>query len=290
MALTPPGVVDAHVHLWQRERTPQDWIDPESMKAIDRDFWLDDLRHVLARNGVASAVIVQASNSARETSDLLGASLPESVRAIVGWLDLEDPDIGGAIEAAQALPNGAKLAGTRHLAHVDPDVHWLTREPVGRGLAALEAAGLSFDFVVTADQLADCARVAGEHPEQVFVLDHVAKPDLRSGQLAHWELGLRALAAHPNVYAKLSGLTMEADWTSWTVGDLEPAVTIALECFGPERLMFGSDWPLVEVCGGYAAWLAAARELLSTLSATERLAIFSGTARSAYRLGVTDRG
>jgi L-fuconolactonase len=284
------GVIDAHVHLWQRARTPQDWIDPQSMQAIDRDFWFEDLDEVLHRNGVTSAVIVQASNSAQETSDLLTASLPASVGAIVGWVDLESATVNEDIARVRGLPNGAKLTGIRHLVHVDPDPNWLARGGVGRGLAALERAGLSFDLVVTAEQLMDCARVADEHPSLVFVLDHVAKPDLRSEQRDDWERGLRTLAAAPNVYAKLSGLTMEADWANWTVRDLEPVIAVALDCFGPSRLMFGSDWPLVEVCGGYARWLDAARELLDQLDGSERAAIFSGTARSAYRLTAANGG
>jgi L-fuconolactonase len=287
----PTGAtIDAHVHLWQRFRTPQDWIDPVSMRAIDRDFWLDDLDGVLADNGVAGAVIVQASNKSQETRDLLTAELPLSVAAIVGWVDLDSPRAAAFIDDIRALSNGPLLAGVRHLAHVDPDPRWLRRASVARGLDALEAAGLSFDLVVTAEQLADCTEVVSEHPGLTFILDHLAKPSLRSEDISGWESALRALAAFPNVYAKVSGLTMEAHWESWTVGDLERAVAVALECFGPQRLMFGSDWPLVEVCGGYRAWLNAAHSLMSDLSASEQASVFSQTARSAYRIGASTSG
>jgi L-fuconolactonase len=278
------GVLDAHVHLWNRSRTPQDWIDPKSMRAIDRDFWLDDLRMALGRNGVAGAVIVQASDSSQETRDLLTADLPPCVRAIVGWVDLTSPSVAGAIEETLAMKNGRALAGVRHLAHIDPDPHWLRRASVSRGLDELERAGLSFDLVVTADQLSDCVRVAAEHPGLVFVLDHLGKPPLRDGKTSDWSSHLIQLAALPNVFAKLSGLTMEANWDRWVVSDLEPAMHAALDSFGPERLMFGSDWPLVEVCGGYRAWLRAAKTLTSRLSLREQSAIFSRTARTAYRL------
>ena len=284
MTVSPTGTVDAHVHLWQRARTPQDWIDPKSMRAIDRDFWFDDLDKVLTANGVSAAVIVQASNSSQETHDLLTANLPPMVGAIVGWIDLESPFVEKAIDDAKATQNGAFLSGVRHLAHVDPDPHWLTNPSVARGLDALESAGLSFDLVVTAEQLADGAKVAGEHPGLTFVLDHLGKPALRSADISGWESALRALAEFPNVFAKVSGLTMEADWARWNVGDLERAVTVALECFGPQRLMFGSDWPLVEVCGGYGSWIDAAIDLTASLSAGERDAIFFGTARTAYRI------
>ncbi len=290
MGVYSGAVVDAHVHLWQRRRTPQDWIDPVSMHVIDRDFWFDDLGEVLASNGVTSAVLVQASNSSQETRDHLTADLPASVGAIVGWVDLTSPDVGARIAEARALPNGGLLSGIRHLAHVDPDPQWLRRATVSRGLNELTAASLSFDLVVTPGQLADCAAIASEHPGLTFVLDHLAKPALRSENISEWESALRALAEFPNVYAKLSGLTMEADWQSWSVGDLERAAVVALDCFGPERLMFGSDWPLVELCGGYGAWLSAARTLTSSLSADEQAAIFSRTAGSAYRFGTSARG
>jgi L-fuconolactonase len=260
------------------------------MSAIDRDFWFDDLDRVLTDNGVSGAVIVQASNTGQETSDLLTAELPTSVAAIVGWVDLDSPRAANAIDGIRALLNGSRLSGVRHLAHVDPDPRWLRRSSVAHGLDALEAAGLSFDLVVTADQLADCAAVVSEHPGLTFILDHLAKPSLRSEDISHWESALRVLAAFPNVYAKVSGLTMEAHWESWTVGDLERAVDVALECFGPQRLMFGSDWPLVEVCGGYQGWLNAAHTLMSDLSASEQSAVFTQTARSVYRVGASASG
>ena len=284
------ATVDAHVHLWQRLRTPQDWIDPTSMQLIDRDFWFEDLDAVLASNAVSAAVIVQASNSSQETNDLLTADLPATVGAIVGWVDLDSPRVEGDIADARLLRNGPLLAGIRHLAHVDPDPQWLRRVSVSRGLDALETAGLSFDLVVMPNQLADCTRVVSEHPGVTFVLDHLAKPALRTGDISGWESALRALAELPNVYAKVSGLTMEADWENWTVGDLERAVEVALELFGPQRLMFGSDWPLVELCGGYGAWLDAAHTLLSSLSAAEQAAIFSRTAQAAYQFGTDTHG
>lgn len=255
------------------------------MHAIDRDFWLEDLDAVLTGNGVTGAVIVQASNQSQETLDLLTADLPPSVASIVGWADLDAPGAAAALDDLLALPNGPLLSGLRHLVHIDPDPHWLRRSSVSRGLDSLEKAGLAFDLVVTPAQLADCAVVASEHPGLTFVLDHLAKPPLRSADISAWEAGLRSLAALPNVYAKISGLTMETDWEAWTLGELERPISIALDCFGPRRLMFGSDWPIVDVCGGYAAWLAAARSLTAALSAPERDAIYFHTACAAYRVG-----
>jgi L-fuconolactonase len=285
MSAQPQATIDSHVHLWRRERTPQRWIDPDSMGAIDRDFWIDDLEAVLARHQIEGAVIVQASDSSLETSDLLEAALPATVAAVVGWVDLESPSVADDLEALRALPNAGRLAGIRHLAHIDPDPHWLARRSVSRGLDVLESAGLSFDLVVTPQQLGESATLAAEHPGITLVLDHLGKSPLRSGQLAEWEAGLGALAAHPNVFAKVSGLTIEADWNGWATSDLDHAITVALECFGPARLMWGSDWPLVELAGGYGAWLHAARDILSHLSGAEQAAIFSQTARAADRVG-----
>ncbi|HEX4057192.1 MAG TPA: amidohydrolase family protein [Galbitalea sp.] len=288
MPALPEGAVDAHVHLWQRARTPQDWIDPVSMRAIDRDFWFDDLDTVLVDNGMSGCVVVQSANSGGETDDLLNAELPSSV-AIVGWIDLESESVRDGLDELLGTPNGSQLAGLRHLAHTDPDPHWMSGSAVSKGFDALERAGLSFDFVVTQLQLADCAWVAGEHPELVFVLDHLGKPDLRHGDRFLWEQSLRALASHPNVYAKLSGLTVQADWGAWRPDDLRSSVAAVLDCFGPERLMFGSDWPLVELCGGYSAWNSAAHELLSELNAIEQDDVFGLTARRAYRIAVEPR-
>lgn len=277
-------ILDAHAHLWQRDRTPQPWIDPVSMAPIDRDFWLDDLRAAQREAGIEGTILVQSANSPQETLGLLAlAGGPDdTVRGVVGWIDLTS-DVPAQLERVRKALGGEYLVGIRHLAHQDPDDHWLRRPDVGAGLEALAEAGLVFDLVVRPDQLGDAAAVVAEHPAVSFVLDHLGKPPIAGGDLVDWSRGLRAVAESPNVSAKLSGLVIEAEWSSWSIDDLREPVDLALEVFGPSRLMFGSDWPLTRVTGGLTGWVDAARELASPLSHGERDDIFGGTAAAVYR-------
>lgn len=281
-------IIDAHVHVWSSSQEPQDWIDPVTMPEIDRDFTLDDLGQTLAEVGVGSAVVVQTLNLLVETESILTRALPETVSGVVGWCDLTAPDVADTLDRLKALPNGARLRGIRHLAHLEPDAHWLQRADVSRGLDAVANAGLVFDLVVTADQLAASIDVVGAHPKLSFVLDHLGKPPLRSGAIDEWSLRIEEMAAMPNVAAKVSGLTLESDWAHWRPTDLEGAIELALDSFGPDRLMFGSDWPLVRLTGGYRPWLDAATDLFSNLSDPHQSALFFHTANRIYALGVTE--
>ncbi|MDN4613914.1 amidohydrolase family protein [Leifsonia sp. F6_8S_P_1B] len=276
-------VLDAHAHLWTRASTPQPWIDPGSMAAIDRDFGVADLGEAQQAAGIDGALLVQSSNDLRETRDLLALVDGAAVRGVVGWVDLEG-DVAQQLEelggGAGEVPAG--LVGIRHLAHQDPDPQWLGRPAVGRGLDALGDLGLPFDLVVLPAQLPLAAEVARAHPGTRFVLDHLGKPPLASGDLAAWRSDLAALGRLDNVVAKLSGLAIEGDWAGWTVDDLREPVEAALAAFGPSRLMFGSDWPLVRLTRGLDAWLEALRTLLGDLSGDERAAVFAGTAERTY--------
>lgn len=274
-------ILDSHAHLWRRERTPQPWIDGASMAPIDRDFWLDDLHEAQREAGTDGTILVQSANSASETIDLLALAADPGVRGVVGWIDLT-ADVASQLERVRQAPGGDHLVGIRHLAHQDPDDHWLRRTDVGTGLEALAEAGLVFDLVVRPDQLADAAAVVAEHPAVAFVLDHLGKPPIAGGDLADWAAGLRGVASSPNVHTKLSGLVIEADWSSWSIDELREPVELALEVFGPSRLMFGSDWPLTQVTGGLASWTDAAHHLTSGLSQSERDDIFGRTAAAVY--------
>lgn len=260
MTATAP-VIDSHAHLWRRARTPQPWIDPRAMAVIDADFWMPDLAAIQAASGIDGSIVVQSSNDPGETRDLLELSTGDSIRGVVGWIDLE-ADVPGQVAELRACPGGEHLVGIRHLVHQDPDPNWLGRASVGHGLEQLAALGLPFDLVVLPTQLPLAARVIGEHPEVRFVLDHLGKPPIVGGDLVAWHADLAAVAAHPNVVAKLSGLTVEADWASWSAADLAPVVAHALAEFGVERLLWGSDWPLVNLTRGLDDWVAGARYLL----------------------------
>lgn len=278
-------VIDAHAHLWTRARTPQPWIDPRSMAAIDRDFVPADLAELQRENRIDGAIVVQSSNSADETRDLLAAADGVTIRGVVGWVDLTG-DVPAQLAAVAAEAGAAPLVGIRHLAHQDPDPRWLARPDVGRGLDALAAAGLPFDLVVLPEQLGLVADVVAVHPATRFVLDHLGKPPIASGDLTGWEADLRRVARAPHVAAKLSGLVVEADWHHWTVDELRPVVDVALDAFGAGRLMFGTDWPVVRLAGDAPRWIDALDALLAGVSDEDRRAVFAGTAERVYLAGV----
>ena len=270
--------IDTHAHVWNRSRTPQPWIDPTTMAAIDLDVWIDDLAAAQRETSIRGTILVQSANRRDETRDLLTAVDGIIVRGVVGWVDLE-----GDVEG-QVVELGAGLVGVRHLAHQDSDPAWLGRESVGRGFEQLAALGLPFDLVVQHSQLELAAKVAMSHPEVTFVLDHIGKPPIATGNLESWSLGIQALAANANVVAKLSGLTVEANWSQWSFADLRAAASVAIDAFGPERLMFGSDWPLVNLTGGLTRWMEAAAELTDTFSADEQDAFYFDNAMALYSL------
>ncbi|GAA0413765.1 amidohydrolase family protein [Microbispora corallina] len=271
--------IDAHVHLWNRATDPQPWIDPATMGVIDRDFAPADLGRMLDSTGVDAAVVVQSSNSAAETRRLL-AHPDARIAGVVGWADLTG-DVAAQLDGLGPAERG-RLVGIRHLVHVDPDPAWLQRPDVGKALEQLGAHGLGFDLVVRWWQLSPAAAVVAAHPGVRFVVDHLgglAESDVDAG----WEAGLRELATRPNVFAKISGL---AGLVSGGGGArLRRAVDVALEAFGPERLMYGSDWPLAELGAGPVAWRCAVDELVAELSQAERRAVMSGTASAFYGLG-----
>jgi L-fuconolactonase len=276
------GTVDAHVHLWDRALDPQDWIDPATMGPIDRDFGPDDLAEHLAATGLEAAVVVQSSNSLEETLRLVALDGP-AIGAVVGWVDLcaDVPAQLARVEGAAKKP----LVGIRHLAHIDPDPEWLLRPDVGRGLAALADRGKTFDLVVRDWQLPQAARVAATHEGVQFVLDHLAGPPGDPVELRRWAEDLRELARRPNVVAKLSGLVSGLEPGTWGVEDLRAPVEVALEAFGPGRILYGSDWPLVELGGGGRAWRAAVDELLAGLSADDVDRVLGANAARVYGTG-----
>lgn len=285
----PHDVVDAHHHLWVRSRIPQDWIDPGTMAAIDADFTPADLP--ASAHGVSATVVVQAASLWAETDELLAIAASDAGRAariagVVGWADLLDPAVADRVAAVRAGPGGAALVGLRTQVQAETDPGYLDRADVRRAIAAACGTGLVFDLVVRHDQLPAAARLAGALPDVSFALDHLGKPRLdRTSDLADWKRDLTALAAHPNVTAKLSGLTTEARWDDWRPDDLRPAVEHALEAFGPRRLMFGSDWPVSLLASGYGEWLETLRDLLDGLSEDESAAVWAGTACRVYGLG-----
>ncbi|MBY8339051.1 amidohydrolase family protein [Streptomyces spinosirectus] len=275
--------VDAHHHVWDLSVRDQDWIPQDS--PLRRDFGVTDLAPQARAAGVDRTVLVQTVTVAEETPEFLElAASHELIAGVVGWTDLTRPDVADELARLRELPGGRHLKGIRHQVQGEPDPEWLLRPDVLRGLAAVAEAGLVYDLIVLAHQLPACAKAAAALPQLTFVLDHLGKPPIASGAREPWASDLRALAALPNTTAKLSGLVTEADPASWSIDDLRPYAETALDAFGPDRLMFGSDWPVCTDRTSYGEVLSATRELTAGLSPTEHAQLFETTATRVYGL------
>ncbi|MFC9065348.1 amidohydrolase family protein [Streptomyces harbinensis] len=281
-------VIDAHHHVWDLAVRPQEWLDAPELAPIRRGFALAELLPHAREAGVDGTVLVQTVTVPEETPELLALAAEREagglVAGVVGWTELRDPAIADTLAALRALPGGARLSGIRHQVQGEADPHWLLRADVQRGLAAVAAAGLVYDLVILPHQLPAATRAAALRPELTFVLDHLGKPPIAAGQREPWARDLRRFAALPNTTAKLSGLVTEADWRHWTVADLRPYAEVALEAFGPGRLMAGSDWPVCTLAAGYRRVMETAATLTGGLSRAERAAVLGGTASRVYGL------
>jgi len=277
-------IVDAHHHIWDPAAARHTWLD--GLPALNRPFSLADFERAGAPEGVAASVLVQVLASPEETAGFLAlAGASDLVAGVVGWADLTSPAVAGEIARLRAGRGGDLLAGIRHLVQDEPDPDWLGRSDVRRGLRAVGAAGLPYDLLVRPGQLPAALAVTGALGDVRFVLDHGAKPDIASGRLEPWASLIRDLAARPNVSCKVSGLVTEAG-PGWRPGQIAPYLDHLLDCFGPGRLMFGSDWPVCTLAAEYAEVVAVAREALDRrLGATELHAVFAANAVSAYGLG-----
>ena len=280
-------VIDAHVHLWDLARRPQRWIDPVTMSVIHRDFGLTDLHAAQAEAGVRTGILVQVLNDPAETDDYFWLARDPALLGVIAWVDLLDPHVDAALDALAAHPSGARLLGVRHQALAEPDPSgWLTAAGDGLGLRALARRGLPLDLILRPEHLAVAREVSGRHTDLVMVLNHVGKAPVAAGwnspEARQWATLVADLARLPQVACKLSGMTTMADLASWTVADLRPFVEHLLACFGPDRLLFGSDWPVSLRAGGYAATVTAARALVAELSESEQHAVLAGTAERVY--------
>jgi L-fuconolactonase len=277
-------IVDAHHHFWDPARADYPWLTDE-LAAVRRAFGPDDLAPLVASEGVHATIVVQTRSSLDETRELLAtAAVVPFIRGVVGWVDLTDPAVADTIAALRDGPGGDRLVGIRHQVHDEPDPDWLLRDEVARGIQAVGRAGLAYDLLVRTRELPAARELVASMPELRFVVDHLAKPPIRGGALEPWAGRVAAFADLPNASWKLSGLVTEAAWDAWQPNDLKPFVDQALEVLGPERLMFGSDWPVCLLAASYATVLATARQLTAGLTETERSAVFGDNARSVYRL------
>jgi L-fuconolactonase len=273
--------IDAHQHFWRYNPREYDWID-EPMSVLRRDFLPEHLGPELKQAGFDACIAVQARQTLEETQWFLelAASAP-FIYGVVGWIDLRSQD--AATQLAEFAQN-PKLLGIRHIVQSEPDDRFLLQPEFLRGIAALEPYGLTYDILIYARHLPVAAEFVQRFPRQRFVLDHLAKPSIRSGELHPWSEGLRHLAKSPNVFCKLSGMVTEADWKHWKPEHIVPYIDVAMDCFGPERLMIGSDWPVCTVAAPYLRTMELVRGYLQRFPEETRDAILGGNAARFWSL------
>lgn len=272
--------IDAHHHVWQRARGDYDWLTPD-LGPLWRDFLPDDLAPLLASHGIAGTVLVQAAETEAETAFMLGlAAQHPFIRGVVGWTDLAAQHAPARIAALAAEP---KLVGLRPMLQDLPDDDFILRADVQPALAAMAAHGLALDALIRPRHLRRLLAVRAAHTDLRIVIDHAAKPDLAGGDFAQWRADISAVAADGLTCCKLSGLVTQAA-PGWTPAQLQGAADHVLDVFGPDRVMWGSDWPVLNLASDYAGWVAATEVLLSGLDAAATAAIMGGTATRFYRL------
>ncbi|MEP7329427.1 MAG: amidohydrolase family protein [Betaproteobacteria bacterium] len=275
------GFVDAHQHVWSLARGDYGWLTP-SLPDLHRDFGLADVAPLHDQSGVTASVLVQAAPTVAETRYLLDVALASEgkVKGVVGWSDLTAPD---AIPTLRRLARDPLLKAIRPMLQDEPDANWVLRDDVARTLDALPRLGLRFDALIRPAQLPMLLQMIARHPDLAVVIDHAAKPDIGAGMWSPWTDRMRAAAESPRVRCKLSGLVTEAG-TGWTIDRLRRYVDFLAECFGPQRLIWGSDWPVVNLGGTYQSWFAATVALTNGWSAEDRVALMGGNARRFYGL------
>jgi L-fuconolactonase len=270
--------IDAHHHLWSIARGDYGWLTPD-LAPIYRDFGLSDLAPHLAATGIEGTILVQAAPTEAETLYLLSiAEQAQVVRGVVGWTDFDAADAAAQIEALAARK---LLVGLRPMVQDIAADDWLLGPTLAPLLQAMARADLVFDALVLPRHLPRLLQVVDRHPDLSFVLDHCAKPRLATGDIAAWRDDIARLAERHNVTCKLSGLVTEAK-PDWQIADLRPVVDHVRACFGPQRMLWGSDWPVVDLAGGYDRWREAAQTLLADLPPQEFAAVFGSTAARVY--------
>jgi L-fuconolactonase len=274
--------VDAHHHLWRYNAAEYGWLD-ESMRALRRDFLPADLEREMRAAGVDAAVAVQARQTMEETRWLLElAKNSQVIRGVVGWAAIAAKDFPAVLEELAAEP---LLKGLRHVVQAEA-AGFLDGEEFNRGIRAMRQTGWVYEVLVFAPQLEEVTRFVDRHPEQVFVLDHLGKPDIAHDGYAVWARDFRELARRENVFCKVSGMVTEADWERWSEQDLERYFDVAVEAFGAARLMVGSDWPVLTVACGYKQWWETVDRWTRRLTAAERAEIVGDVASRVYKLDV----
>lgn len=272
-------IIDAHQHFWQFNPVRDAWIT-EDMQPIRQDFMPQDLRPVLAANGVDGCVAVQADQSETETDFLLQFQ-DDFIKGVVGWVDLRADNLEARLEHYKQFP---RLKGFRHIVQGEPDKRFLLRPDFMKGVGALQHYDLTYDILIYPHQLPAAAEFVKAFPDHRLVIDHIAKPYIAKQSIEGWEGYMREIASYPQVYCKLSGMVTEADHRHWKAADFRPYLDIVLETFGPERLMYGSDWPVCLLAADYGRVKEIVEDFIAPLSVRERALIMGGNAVEFYKL------
>ena len=273
--------IDTHQHFWKYSREAYPWIG-KGMEILARDRLPADLKPLLDEHGIDGTIAVQARQSVEETEALLAmAEEHDFIRGVVGWVDLRSPNMEAQLER---FKDRAKMVGVRHVVQDEPDARFVLREDFMRGIGKLKAYDLVYDILIFPHQLAATIELVQRFPDQVFILDHMAKPYIKDGQMSPWESDIKKLASCGNVSCKISGMVTEADWHNWTVESFRPYMDVVLEAFGTERLTIGSDWPVCTLAGEYGSVISIAAEFIAQLSDNEQKAIWEGNPGRIYGL------
>jgi L-fuconolactonase len=274
-------VIDSHHHFWKYSPKEYSWIG-EGQGVLKHDFLPADLKKEIDAARVDGVVSVQARQTLQETRWLLElAQKTDFIRGVVGWAPLISDGVERDLEK---FASQKKLKGVRHVLQDEKDDRYAIRQDFQRGISALKKFNLAYDILIYEKQLPAAIELVDKFPNQVFVVNHVAKPKIREKILSPWRERMKDLAERDNVYCKLSGMATEADHGGWEVADLRPYVEVALEAFGPKRMMFGSDWPVCLLAVTYQKWTSVVREFIANLSEAEKNRVMGGTAVEAYKL------
>lgn len=279
-------IVDSHHHFWDRTITKFDysWQESEGLAKICKSFLPDDLRPMIDRAGVDKTIFVQTQHNVEENRWVLGlAEENDWIAGVVGWVDLASPECESQIEEFKAHP---KFVGVRHVVQDEQNDDFIIQADVLRGLGVLEKHNVPYDLLFYVKHLKHAATIAQQFPNLRLVIDHLAKPDIKEAKTDDWKEHFIEAAKHENVYCKLSGMVTEADWENWNPDDLKPYVDIALNCFGSERCMFGSDWPVCELAATYQQVFDGLMHCIGGVSESEQEKILGLNAIEFYSLNV----
>lgn len=274
-------IIDTHQHFWKYDPIQYGWID-EAKGVLKRDFLPQDLKPIYEKEGIAGCVAVQAMQSEAENDFLLThAHANDFIMGVVGWVDLQADQIEERLLHYKGTP---KLSGFRHVVQDEPDENFMLRPAFQRGLSFLHAYGFTYDILIFPNQMQAALKTVEKFPDQAFVVDHIAKPYIKAGKIEGWKQHMQAIAQHPNVYCKLSGMITEADWQNWQYDDFVPFLDVVANAFGPERLMYGSDWPVCLLAGSYTQMKEMTFRYLEQFSAAEKDLILYQNAKDFYKL------